>query len=157
MTLKIQIEEIEIEEIDNNIYELLLLGDSSKEMLNDYLGRSQIYLAKKSGNVVGIIVIMPTRPKTLEIVNIAVREEFQKKGIGKQLINYVISMAQKGETRIIEIGTGNCGINQIALYQKCGFRIVGVDSDFFIKHHYKEEIYENGIQCKDMIRMQMYL
>ncbi|MFC0472483.1 histidine phosphatase family protein [Halalkalibacter kiskunsagensis] len=29
---------------------------------------------------------------------------------------------------------------------------IGVDMDFFIKH-YPEEIFENGIQCRDMIRL----
>ena len=153
MTIKILIEEID--QTDKDIYELLLLGDESKDMLNDYIGRSHKYVAKISEEIVGIIVIIKTRPKTLEIVNIAVKEEFQKKGIGKQLIKYVINKARAEESKIIEIGTGNCGINQIALYQKCGFRIVGVEPDFF--KHYYEEFYENGILCKDMIRMKLYL
>lgn len=44
----------------------------------------------------------------------------------------------------------NSGIHQFYLYQKCGFRITGVDRNFFLTH-YTEKIYENGIQCRDMI------
>ena len=40
--------------------------------------------------------------------------------------------------------------------QKCGFRITGIDIDFFIRC-YQEEIFENGIQCRDMIRLTQYL
>lgn len=47
--------------------------------------------------------------------------------------------------KTIEVGTGNSSIGQLALYQKCGFRITGVDRDFFIRH-YIEEIFESGIQ-----------
>ncbi|MCK9151738.1 GNAT family N-acetyltransferase [Methanobacterium alcaliphilum] len=158
MTLKIEIEEIN--EIDENIYELLLLGDSSKEMLEDYIHRSRKYVAKLNKEVVGIIVATPTRPLTLEILNISVKEEFQKQGIGTQLIKYVISLAHKWKKKVIEIGTGNCGINQIALYQKCGFRIVAIEPNYFTKYYkefYKEEILENNIQCKDVIRLKMYL
>ncbi|MNW16937.1 putative N-acetyltransferase YvbK [compost metagenome] len=43
---------------------------------------------------------------------------------------------------------------QLYLYQKCGFRIVGVDVDFFVRH-YEEAIEENGIPCRDMIRLAM--
>lgn len=43
-----------------------------------------------------------------------------------------------------------------ALYQKCGFRIVGIDRDFFTDH-YPEPIYENGIWCRDMIRLSIHL
>lgn len=32
------------------------------------------------------------------------------------------------------------------------FRITGIDRDFFIRH-YDEEIFENGIQVIDMIRL----
>lgn len=52
----------------------------------------------------------------------------------------------------MEIGTGNSSIAPLILCQKCGFRITGIDRDFFIRH-YSEEIFENGIQCKDMIRL----
>jgi ribosomal protein S18 acetylase RimI-like enzyme len=74
------------------------------------------------------------------------------KGIGKQLVLHAIETARSRGNKTIEIGTGNSGIGQLALYQKCGFRIVGVDIDFFVRH-YSEAIYENGIQCRDMIRL----
>ena len=63
-----------------------------------------------------------------------------------------IEVAKSKGFKTIEVGTGNSSIEQLALYQKCGFRITGVDLDFFIRH-YSEEIYENGIQCRDMIRL----
>jgi hypothetical protein len=43
-------------------------------------------------------------------------------------------------------------INQLALYQNMGFRIAGVDVDFFTRN-YPEAIVENGIVCRDMIRL----
>ena len=86
------------------------------------------------------------------MVNIAVREEQHGRGIGKRLIMDAIRVAETNGYKTIEIGTGNSSIGQLAFYQKCGFRIIGVDIDFFIKH-YPEEIFENGIQCRDMIRL----
>lgn len=56
----------------------------------------------------------------------------------------------------IEIGTGNSSIQRLALYQKCGFRMASIDHDFFLKH-YDEPIYENGIQCMDMVRLSLVL
>lgn len=75
------------------------------------------------------------------------------KGIGRQLATHAIETARAQGYKTMEMGTGNSSIGQLALYQKCGFRIVGVDLDFFVRHNYLEEIYENGIQCRDMIRM----
>ncbi|MOA10270.1 putative N-acetyltransferase YvbK [compost metagenome] len=68
------------------------------------------------------------------------------------MVNHAIQNAKQLGFKTIEIGTGNSSIGQLALYQKCGFRITGVDRDFFIRH-YDEEIFENGIQVVDMIRL----
>ncbi len=86
------------------------------------------------------------------MVNVAVAEEFHGQGIGKKLVKHAIQTAKDKGYQTIEVGTGNSSIGQLALYQKCGFRISGVDRDFFIRH-YEEEIFENGIQCVDMIRL----
>ncbi len=54
--------------------------------------------------------------------------------------------------KTLEVCTGNSSIGQLALYQKCGFRMSGIERDFFIKH-YHEPIFENGIQCRDRVRL----
>jgi len=136
--------------------DLLLLADPSRPIVEDYLRRGLSFVAEKESTVVGVYVLLPTRPETVELVNVAVDESMHEQGIGKKLVQHAISTAREARYRTIEVGTGNSGIGQLALYQKCGFRIVGVDLDFFTRH-YDEEIFENGIQCRDMIRMSVDL
>jgi ribosomal protein S18 acetylase RimI-like enzyme len=135
-------------------YNLLLLADPSKKIVDDYLNRGTCYTANLQDEIIGVFVLLKTRPETIEIVNVAVREDFQGRGIGKRLILSAIEKAREEQVKTIEIGTGNSGMMQLALYQICGFRIVGVDQDFFVRH-YDEEIFENGIQCRDMIRLRL--
>ena len=137
-------------------YELLYLADPSKEAVTDYIRRGKLYSAYIDNKVVGAYAILMTRPLTLEIMNIAVEESHQRKGIGKVLINHAINTSKDLNAKVLEIGTGNSSIYQLAFYQKCGFRITGIDKDFF-KKHYKETIIENGIECIDMIRLSMDL
>ena len=132
--------------------ELLLLADPSEKIVEEYVNRGEIFVAECKKQIIGVYVLIPTRPETVELVNVAVVEEQHGRGIGKQLVMHAIQVAKTKGYKTIEIGTGNAGIGQLALYQKCGFRIIGVDMDFFIKH-YPEEIYENGIHCRDMIRL----
>ncbi|MEK5237006.1 GNAT family N-acetyltransferase [Paenibacillus sp. FSL L8-0470] len=132
--------------------ELLLSADPSLPKVEDYVKRGVCYLAVNKEDVVGVYVLLPTRPVTVELVNIAVAEEQQGRGIGKQMVMHAIQTARRDGYSVMEVGTGNSSIGQLALYQKCGFRIVAVDMDFFTKH-YPEEIYENGIQCRDMLRL----
>jgi ribosomal protein S18 acetylase RimI-like enzyme len=124
--------------------DLLLLADPSEEMITEYIHLSTNFIARLNTKIVGALVLLKTRPKTMEIMNISVYEEYQNKGIGKQLINKAIEYAKESKIKTLEIGTGNPGLIQMILYQKCGFRIVGVEFDYFRKN-YKEKIYENGI------------
>ncbi|MED3510029.1 MULTISPECIES: GNAT family N-acetyltransferase [Bacillus] len=143
-------------EPDEALYKLLLLADPSREIVDDYLVRGECYTAWTSDELAGVYVLLQTRPKTIEIVNIAVKESLQNRGFGKQLVRDAIEKARQSGADTIEIGTGNSSIHQLSLYQKCGFRIQAVDHDFFIRH-YDEDIFENGIQCRDMIRLYLDL
>ena len=136
--------------------DLLLLADPSEKLVKSYLNKGICYIAEIDGETVGVVFIMETKDRTIEVMNLAVKEKFQNKGIGKQLLLYVINEIKKGDTKKIEIGTGNPGVVQMLLYQKCGFRIVDIDFDFF-RRNYPERIYENGIECRDMIRMRIDL
>ena len=136
--------------------ELLLLADPSEELVKSYLKKGTCYTAQMKGETVGVVLIMETKPQTMEVMNLAVKEEHQNNGIGRKLLLYAIEQIKKGDAKTIEIGTGNPGVVQMLLYQKCGFRIVGIDFDFFRRTH-PEPIYENGIECRDMIRMRIDL
>lgn len=132
--------------------DLLLLADPSRKIVEEYLQRGQCFVAESNGQIIGCYVLLKTRPETVELVNIAVEETLHGKGLGRKLVMNALEVAKSKGYKTIEIGTGNSSIKQLALYQKCGFRITGVDIDFFTKH-YTEEIFENGIQCRDMIRL----
>ena len=132
--------------------DLLLLADPSRKIIEAYLTRAECFVMENQNQLIGAYVLLPTRPETIELVNIAVQENFQNKGIGKQLIRHALERAKEQGFQMLEVGTGNSSIAQLAFYQKCGFRITGVDKDFFIEH-YEEELMENGIPCRDMIRL----
>ncbi|MBY0221301.1 GNAT family N-acetyltransferase [Sporosarcina aquimarina] len=132
--------------------ELLLLADPSRKIIEEYVTRGECFIAEMEQQTIGAYVLLPTRPETVELVNVAVIESQQGRGIGKRLVLDAIKIAKTKGYKTIEIGTGNSSIGQLALYQKCGFRIMGVDMDFFVRH-YSEKIFENGIQCRDMVRL----
>lgn len=137
-------------------YDLLLLADPSKQLIDDYIQRGKCYLAYHNDVLVGEYVLIHTHPQTLELVNVAVKEEYQGQAIGRRLISHAIEEAKRLAAKSLEIGTGNSSIHQLKLYQQCGFRITGIDHDFFIRN-YSEPIFENGIQCQDMVRLRIDL
>lgn len=141
-----------LEKDDQIPYELLLLADPSKNLIDKYLERSDVFVAKQNDETIGILVLFPLTSRTVEIKNIAVKSEFQGKGIGSYLINNVVKVALcNGQMRIC-IGTANSSVGQLYLYQKLGFEISEIRRDFFTDN-YPEPIYENGIQAKHMLML----
>lgn len=141
---------------DRTPYTLMLEADPSKRSIQEYLERGKLYLGLMDGVTVACMVLMRTRPNTNEIMNIAVKDDFRGRGIAKQLIRFAEQVSKQEGCRTLEVGTGNSSLEQLALYQKCGFRMVSIDRNYFLRH-YVQEIYENGIKCVDMVRLEMAL
>ncbi|SDK30267.1 GNAT family N-acetyltransferase [Sediminibacillus albus] len=139
--------------VPNHIpFELLLTADPNPLLVRQYLQQGRCYAAYDHTDLVGVYVLNRNSPQVNEIINIAVQPDYQNQGIGRKLINHAIVESEIQGCREVEIGTGNSSIGQLALYQKCGFRIKAVIKDFFT-NNYPEEIIENGIVCRDMIRL----
>ncbi|SIQ97090.1 Acetyltransferase (GNAT) family protein [Peribacillus simplex] len=97
---------------------LLLLADPSRELVEEYLGSGTCFVAVSDERMIGVYVLLQKAPKLIEIMNIAVDERHHGRGIGRQLIEHAIGHAREQGYKTIEIGTGNSGIGQLALYQK---------------------------------------
>ncbi len=136
--------------------DLLLEADPSITKIESYLRHGSSFIAEIDNHISGIYVLLPISSDTAEVINISVREADQGKGIGKKLIHHAIEQARSQSYAYLEVGTGNSSIGQIAFYQKCGLRMIAIDRDFFLRH-YEEPIFENGIQCRDMVRFRYIL
>ena len=139
-----------LEKDDQIPYELLLLADPSKDLINEYLKQSGVFTARQNDEILGIAVLFPLTTETVEIKNVAVKPEFRGQGIGSYLIENIVKFALLNGQKSICIGTANSSIGQIYLYQKLGFEISEIKRNFFI-NNYNSPIYENGIQAKHLI------
>ncbi|MCB0324753.1 MAG: GNAT family N-acetyltransferase [Bdellovibrionales bacterium] len=137
-------------------WSLLLSADASRSAVEEYLWRGDCFLAYHGGRLAGQFVLLETRAKVFEIMNIAVAKKSQGKGIGTKLVAKAKREAKKRGGRILEVGTGNCSFRQLAFYQRAGFRISGVDTDFFLGR-YKKTYRTNGVKLQDMVRLSMRL
>lgn len=153
--LQMTIGQISQKEITPEIKELLLLADPDWGKIKRYLYDSDIYVLKHTQEIIGVLVLKHTEEFSTEIMNVAVKEEYQGKGFGKKLLEESEKIARAQKSKYLEIGTGNSSINQISLYQKFGFRIDRVIKDYF--KSYDKEIIENGIRCMDMIKFRKNL
>lgn len=148
--------EFEIVQTENPSYPLLLLADEGEASVADYIHRGVCYVAVHAGVTVGQYVLLHTRPFTAEVVNIAVEPSFQRRGIGTALLSHAVLTAREAGFRRLEIGTGDSGSGQLALYERCGFARCGIEWDYFRKY-YPAPIFENGVESRHMVRLRMEL
>lgn len=134
---------------------LLLLADPNVEKVQGYLSNSLAYSATQDGLVLGACIIVPLADGALELMNVAVSDQQQQQGIGSRLLQYVIEDLRKQGVTRLALGTGSFGY-QLRFYQRLGFRVESVVTDFFIDS-YPQAIVEDGLQHKDMLRLALAL
>ncbi|MFD2132129.1 GNAT family N-acetyltransferase [Pseudogracilibacillus auburnensis] len=128
---------------------LLLLADESEEIINEYIHEGEMFAIEYENKIVGVALFTFPIELVVELKNIAIDPNYRGKGIGKLILSDACTIYQnRGYSKMI-VGTANSSIENIAFYQKAGFRMSEIKKDFFKK--YPKPIYENGIQALDMI------
>lgn len=138
---------MEIKENKKEFLSLLLLADEQESMIDRYIEKGIMYILDDDG-VKCECVVTDERNGVLGIKNIATKPEYQKKGYGKALIDFV-AMKYKATHSILQVGTGDSPLT-IPFYEKCGFAYSHRIKDFFVDN-YDHPIYEGGVQLMDMV------
>ena len=128
--------------------DLLLIGDEQEELIEKYLDRGRLFVIQNDETVGAACIVTDESDGTLELKNIAVYPEFQRQGLGKRLIEYIVDRFSHEYRRLI-LGTGDSPLT-VPFYEKCGFKRYGVIKNFFIDN-YDHPIIEAGVQLCDMI------
>ena len=132
---------------------LLLLADEQEDMIDRYLDRGTMYVLE-DGGVKAECVVTDEGGGILELKNLAVEPESQRKGYGKALIDFLVCK-YKGRYSVLQVGTGDNPLT-IPFYEKCGF-VRSHKIENFFTDNYDHPIYECGVQLTDMIYLQKYI
>ena len=133
---------------------LLLLADEQENMINLYLDRGTMFVLEEDGIIKGECVVTDEGDGVLEIQNLAVAQEYQGKGYGKQMIEYVVNR-YKNRFKVLQVGTGDSPLT-VPFYEHCGFVQHHVIKNY-IADHYDQPIFEGGKQLIDKIYLRMKL
>jgi GNAT superfamily N-acetyltransferase len=108
----------------------------------------QAYAALDGDEPVGAAVVRWDDREPSEVLYLAVVPARRGTGLGRQLIA-AIQAELPAHGRTLLVGTANCALDNIAFYQKCGFRMYAVKRDFF--DYIQPPLSEHGIVMRDMI------
>ena len=128
----------------NKIYDLELESYNfpwTKEILRDcILYKYDSFSVFFNENLVGYVIAKITYPET-HILNLTVKKNFRKKGIGKSLIELIISEARlrSSENILLEVRVSN--FEAQSLYEKLNFQIIGTRKNYYESENGREDAY----------------
>lgn len=135
------------------LMELLLLADEQPQMVERYLNKGRMFVLDDDG-IKAECLVTDEDEGVLEIKNIAVLPQFQRKTYGKSLIDFLIRKFS-GTYSAIQVGTGDSPLT-VPFYEKCGFKRDHIIKNYFIDN-YDHPIIEAGVQLKDMVYLRREL
>ena len=147
---------MKIREVNDNkkqFISLLLLADEQENMVERYLEKGTMYVLEDD-EVKAECVVTNEGNGILEIKNIAVVPEYQGKGYGKILLDFLVRK-YTGLYSVLQVGTGDSPLT-VPFYEKCGF-VRSHKVPRFFTDNYDHPIYEGGIQLVDMMYLQKHL
>lgn len=107
-----------------------------------------VYAASVDGMLVGAAVVRWEQGESSELLYIAVLASERGKGYGKHIIA-ALQAELPAHGRALLVGTANSSLENIAFYQKCGFRMFAVRRDYFV--YIQPPLQDHGIVMRDMI------
>ncbi|MBQ3425227.1 MAG: GNAT family N-acetyltransferase [Clostridia bacterium] len=138
---------VEITENKKDHLSLLLLADEQEDMIDRYLERGRMYVLE-DGGVKSECVVTDEGDGVLEIKSLATVPEYQGRGYGKALIEFILAEF-KDRYAVLQAGTGDSP-RTIPFYETCGFVRSRVLPGFFTDN-YDHPIYEDGVRLRDMV------
>lgn len=135
---------------------LLLDADPDERQVADHLAYGELYVARNGGAVAGVIVIRRMREDTWKIMNCSVAPEYRRQHCGTVLVQHALNVIRDKGGRYAELGTSDASPGPISLYKSCGFQVSGIIKNHFTEN-YPAPVWDNGVQCIDMILMRREL
>lgn len=127
--------------------DLLLEADPSKEIIQDYLQKGELFVLTYKEEVACVAVVTKVDDNSIELKNIATVEKHRGQGYGKKMIKYLFDNYKQKYNKMI-VGTTE---NNIPFYVKQGFDKYEKTIKNFFVDNYDEEIKDGNLVCTDMI------
>lgn len=146
---------VKISEDKEKYIPLLLVGDEEEAMIMRYLSRGVLFVMRDGETALCAAVVTDEGGGTAELKNISVEPEFQRRGYGSAMMEFLESRCKgRGFSELI-LGTGETP-QTLGFYESCGYSVFRRERDFFTKN-YSRPIIDNGLLLRDMIYLRKKL
>ncbi|MFJ9539685.1 GNAT family N-acetyltransferase [Streptomyces sp. NPDC101225] len=134
---------------------LFELAEDSPTQLASYIEDGRVLVALRGTEVVGHLQLTETdEAGTLEIKNMAVRDDVQRTGVGARLVHRAVDLVARESGRRLLVATAAADIGNLRFYQRMGFRMESVERDAFTpRTGYAPGTVVDGVELRDRVRL----
>src|SRR3954452_25013517 len=138
---------------------LFELAEDSATELDSYLDAGRVLVAVQGTDVIGHLQLVPTdRPGAVELKNMAVREDRQRRGVGRKLVHAALELSAAERASVLVVATAAADIGNLRFYQRQGFRMLAIERDAFTPvNGYARGIRIDGIELRDRVWLDHHL
>jgi ribosomal protein S18 acetylase RimI-like enzyme len=140
---------VQLTEWHRKIYDTPAIGvdDPGKHFDNHLakVGQERLWVAEQEGGVVGLIGLQPGYDEgTVEVEPLVVAGEARGSGVGKALVEHVVSEVQKMGLREVNVHVAGRNAEAIRFYHDIGFDVIGHFELFYDTSPRKEQPWRDG-------------
>jgi ribosomal protein S18 acetylase RimI-like enzyme len=132
---------------------LFALAEDSEQELDAYIEAGRVLVALDGDTIVGHLQLTDTGdPSEAEVKNTAVDPAYQRRGIGRALMEAAIELARADGRSTLVVATAAADIGNLRFYQRLGFRLRAVERDAFTPATgYEPGLLIDGIELRDRV------
>jgi GNAT superfamily N-acetyltransferase len=151
LVIKLVEEQRETEEVRK----IALMTGAEKDEIDEMIQTDKIYSAQKHGMIIGFLALRSlNRRNAVEIKGLATVEMERRKGTARVLLQHAEEVARGMNANRLLVKTSNDNIPALALYQKNGFRIIGIKIGGLVEHHGAELLGWEDIPIRDEVTLE---
>jgi ribosomal protein S18 acetylase RimI-like enzyme len=132
--------------------ELLREAEDSTSEIESYLDVGDLLLYTDRETVIGHVLVTPLGPDERELKNLAIVEGRRRLGFGRSMIGAVLAELKDRGVRRVEVATSGADTGNLEFYQRCGFRLLRIERDYFSPARgYPEGFSLFGLPASDLV------
>lgn len=138
---------------------LFELAEDSAAELDSYQRAGRVLVARRGRHIAGHLQLTGDgQPGQAEIKNMAVREDLQGQGIGRQLVRAALALLAAEGVTTVRVATAAADTGNLRFYQRQGFRMRSVERDAFTEASgYPPGSEADGIPLRDRVWLDVEL
>jgi len=144
----------ELAEDRERLLPLLLLADEDETVVCSYIDEGELFAIRDGDQDIGVL-LLTAEGNVVEIKNLALDEEHQGKGLGREAVEFAKRRARELGAERLVVGTADAARDTVAFHEHVGFRRTGIRAGFF--DAYPTEIWIDGVKARDMVMFEMEL